>query len=203
MPFLPDSPRWLLSKDRDSDAIDSLNRLRPKIDADTGANADELATIKAQLEERVHKAPWIQTLQGTNLRRTGLVVAYYIYQQITGQAFMSTYQTMFYKSNGYADQSFTYPIINAVLSIVAVVPCMLLLDTIGRRPLLLASFFGQSLFLFLLAGVGGKHEKPQPMRDGCVAFFMLFSVSYSVSTTHPNVTHTAARRRTRPIPPWR
>ncbi|KAL1406152.1 hypothetical protein Q8F55_007836 [Vanrija albida] len=180
VPFLPDSPRWLLSKDRDADAIDSLNRLRPRVDAANGANADELATIKAQLEERIHKAPWRQTLQGTNRRRTFLVVAYYIYQQITGQAFISTYQTMFYKGNGYADQAFTYPIINAVLSILAVLPCMLLLDTVGRRPLLMASFFGQSLFLFLLAGVGGLHNKTRTMREACVAFFMLYGVSYSL-----------------------
>lgn len=51
--------------------------------------------------------------------------------QVTGQAFVSTYQTTFYKTNGYADQAFTYPIITAVLQWLAVIPGMYLVDRIG------------------------------------------------------------------------
>lgn len=121
------------------------------------------------------------TISPQNLRRTLLVVAYYTYQQITGQAFVSTYQTVFYKANGYAHMSFTYPIISSCLSVLACLPSMWLVDTLGRRPMLLTSFTGQALFLCLLAGLGAKEHKTTALRNACVAFFMLFNVSYSVS----------------------
>lgn len=147
--------------------------------------------IQQSLQTRIHKARWSATLQGTNLRRTILVVAFYAYQQITGafvgqgslrvgQAFISTFQTVFYQRNGYAAHSFTYPVISACLSVIACLPCMWFTDVWGRRPMLLASFSGQAIFLCLLAGLGEKAHQTKADRGACVAFFMLFSVSYSV-----------------------
>lgn len=51
--------------------------------------------------------------------------------QTTGQAFVSTYQTTFYKQNGYANEAFTYPIINSCLGFIAVLPAMCLVDSLG------------------------------------------------------------------------
>lgn len=51
--------------------------------------------------------------------------------QTTGQAFVSTYQTTFYKTNGYAAHAFTYPVINGCLSFVSVIPAMYMVDKIG------------------------------------------------------------------------
>lgn len=181
VPFLPDSPRWLLSKDRPADALHSMRRLRTREEVASGACAEELAVIQVQLQQRVHKASWLDCFRGTNARRTGLVIAYYIYQQITGQAWVSTYQTVFYKENGYADHAFTYPIISSCLSVLAVLPCMYFSDVLGRRKVLLGSFFFQALWLCLLAGIGERSNKTESMKEACVAFFMLFAVSYSVS----------------------
>lgn len=182
VPFIPDSPRWLLSKDRHEDALTALRRLRTKDEVASGACTEELAVIQAQLQQKVHKASWLDCFRGTNARRTWLVVVFYIYQQITGQAFVSTYQTVFYKANGYATHAFTYPIISSVLSLVAVIPCMYFSDVLGRRAVLMGSFFFQALWLCLLAGIGERSHKTQSMKDACVAFLMLFMVSYSVSS---------------------
>lgn len=51
--------------------------------------------------------------------------------QATGQAFISTYQTTFYKQNGYASEAFTYPVVNACLSFISVIPAMIMSDQIG------------------------------------------------------------------------
>lgn len=55
----------------------------------------------------------------------------FTFQQISGQAFASTYQTVFYQTNGYASMAFTYPIINGVFGLCAVLPSMFLIDYIG------------------------------------------------------------------------
>lgn len=129
--FIPNSPRWLLSKNREGDAVASLRRLRTKEEATNGACEAEILAIREALQDHVHKAPWVALVRGTNLRRTMLVVAYYFFQQATGQAFVSTYQTVFYKTNGYADQAFTYPIINSCLSFFSILPGMYLVEKVG------------------------------------------------------------------------
>lgn len=179
--FIPDSPRWLLSKDRPADALHALRRLRTKDEALTGQCEEELAMIQESLHSHVHKAGWGAVFQGSNLRRTMIVLVTFTYQQITGQAFVSTYQTVFYKSNGYAAQAFTYPVINSVLQIVAVVPGMFLVDRLGRRGLLMMSCGAQCTFMLLLAGLGSMNSSNQAIRGFVVACFMLFSMSYNVS----------------------
>ncbi|RSL59922.1 hypothetical protein CEP54_007014 [Fusarium duplospermum] len=180
--FIPDSPRWLLSKDRESDAVTSLQRLRSKADADEGRCDEEIMAIKEALREQVHKGPWLDLVRGTNLRRTLIVFAFYFFQQTTGQAFASTYQTVFYKENGYADKAFTYPIITSVLGLLSVIPAMYLVDNLGRRYTLMISYIFQSFWLFLLAGLGGKADKTTTEKNTIVAAFMLFAVWYNMGS---------------------
>uniref|UniRef100_A0A8H7N517 Major facilitator superfamily (MFS) profile domain-containing protein n=1 Tax=Bionectria ochroleuca TaxID=29856 RepID=A0A8H7N517_BIOOC len=177
--LIPHSPRWLLSKDREEEALAALKRLRPKADAEDGTCEAEIQKIRAALQEQVHKGPWIDLFRGTNLRRTMLVIVFYFYQQTTGQAFVSTYQTVFYKENGYADQAFTYPVILYCLNTLVVIPAMYLIEYMGRRNLLLASFSLQAFWMMILAGIGSKAQKTAPENNLVVASLMLFSLSYN------------------------
>ncbi|KAF2994218.1 hypothetical protein E8E14_001820 [Neopestalotiopsis sp. 37M] len=178
--IIPSSPRWLLSKDREDDAINALNHLRPKTYAEHGECEAEIVAIKESLHQDVHKAPWVDLVRGTHLRRTILVVVYYFFQQATGQAFVSTYQTVFYSTNGYKAQAFTYPIINGVLGMLAVLPAMYFVDKIGRRYMLLLSYILQAFFMYLLAGLGQINGKTSSESNMIVAAFMLFSFFYNM-----------------------
>ncbi|KAL9476293.1 hypothetical protein ACSS6W_006134 [Trichoderma asperelloides] len=178
--FIPNSPRWLLSKDREEEAVAALRRIRPEEDASNGNCEAEILAIKEAIQEDVHKAPWLDLVRGTNARRTFIVIVYYFFQQATGQAFVSTYQTVFYRSNGYAAHAFTYPIINSCLSLVSVIPGMYAVDKFGRRATLLLSFFLQGFFMFLLAGLGQKDGKTRSESDMVVASFMLYAFFYNM-----------------------
>ncbi|CAK7199498.1 hypothetical protein SEUCBS139899_002178 [Sporothrix eucalyptigena] len=178
--FIPNSPRWLMAKDRDDEAVAALRRLRPQEDVDAGHCEAEIAAIKAALRERVYKAPWTDLVRGINLKRTLLVMVYYFFQQTTGQAFVSTYQTTFYKTNGFAMQAFTYPVINSCLSLLSVLPAMYLVDVFGRRPALLQSFFFQAFWMFLLAGLGSKSNRSESQNNTVVASFMLYAFFYNM-----------------------
>ncbi|KAH8880772.1 putative sugar transporter [Thozetella sp. PMI_491] len=180
--FIPNSPRWLLSKDREEDAIVSLRRLRPKSDVDNGNCEAEIQAIKESLQDQVHKGPWIDLVRGSNLRRTMIVIVYYFFQQTTGQAFVSTYQTVFYATNGYAAEAFTYPIVSSCLGMVAVIPAMYLVEKLGRRYTLLISYGLQGFFLYLLAGLGQKDAKSSTESNAIVAAFMLFAISYNMGS---------------------
>ncbi|KAL4938438.1 hypothetical protein BDV06DRAFT_215079 [Aspergillus oleicola] len=116
--FIPNLPRWLLSQDRDDDAIAALRRIRPNEDTNKGNCELELL----QIREGLHRS---------NLHRTLIVIACYFFQQATGQAFVSRYQTKFYQQNGFADQAYTYPLVSSVLSFVAVLITMYFVDKLG------------------------------------------------------------------------
>ncbi|ETS85092.1 hypothetical protein PFICI_03117 [Pestalotiopsis fici W106-1] len=171
--IIPSSPRWLLSKDREADAINALSHLRPKTHAEHGDCEAEIIAIRESLRQDVHKAPWLALVRGTHLRRTILVIA-------TGQAFVSTYQTVFYSNNGYKAQAFTYPIINGVLGMLAVLPAMYLVDKLGRQYTLLLSYTLQAFFMYLLAGLGQISNKTSSESNMIVAAFMLFSFFYNM-----------------------
>ncbi|KAL4925284.1 sugar porter family MFS transporter [Aspergillus undulatus] len=177
--FIPNSPRWLLSKDRDEDALASLRRLRPNDDTTNGNCEAELQDIREALHEEVHKASWTDLVRGTNLRRTLIVVACYFFQQATGQAFVSTYQTKFYQQNGFADQAYTYPLISSVFGFVAVLIAMYFVDKLGRRYTFIISYAFQTLWMYVLAGLGTQSQKSITTRNTIVAAFMLYQLFYN------------------------
>ncbi|KAL3459666.1 general substrate transporter [Aspergillus heterothallicus] len=163
--FIPHSPRWLLSKDHDDDALASLRHLRPKEDAHNGNCEAELQEIRDSLHEEVHKASWMDLVRGSNLRRTLIVIACYFFQQATGQAFVSTYQTRFYQQNGFAEHAYTYPLISSVLGLAAVPMAMY--------------FIFQALWMYVLAGLGRESNPSTTTRNTIVAAFMLYQVFYN------------------------
>lgn len=87
--FIPSSPRWLLSKDRDDDAIVALRRIRPKSDATDGSCEAEIQAIREALQEQVHKAPWFDLVRGSNFRRTLIVIVYYFFQQVSANILLT------------------------------------------------------------------------------------------------------------------
>lgn len=82
--FIPSSPRWLLSKDREDDAVAALRRLRSEADVAEGYCEVEIQAIKDALQEKEHKAPWLELVRGSNFRRTMIVIVYYFFQQVSG-----------------------------------------------------------------------------------------------------------------------
>ncbi|THU82598.1 general substrate transporter [Dendrothele bispora CBS 962.96] len=188
--FIPPSPRWLLFKGRREEAIAVLRSVRPKSYADAGLCEEEADAIEESMREEARirgtgeeKLGWLDLFKGSNLRRTSIATIVFAFQQLTGQAFSSQYGTVFYIRTGLGDMAFTYSLINTALSIVVCFMGMILIEYLGRRPVLISGAFFQSLWLYLVAGIGGTTGGPvnADRQRMMVAATMLFTFSFSYS----------------------
>lgn len=93
MPFIAESPSWLIIKGRSADAAKAFRRFNgPDYDVDT---AMALATTSVEQERELERAQssWLQCFKGSDGRRTLIICMVYIAQQFIGVNFIAGYLT--------------------------------------------------------------------------------------------------------------
>src|SRR5918994_444997 len=144
MLFMPETPRWLVSKDRDEEAREVLRRTR-----DETAVEAEMSDIKRveELEEGgLHElmAPWVRPALVAGL---GLA----IFQQIIGINTIIYYAPTTLTNVGFGNSAAILAnagigVINVTMTLVAI----RFIDRVGRKPLLLLGAAGMALSLAIL-----------------------------------------------------
>jgi SP family general alpha glucoside:H+ symporter-like MFS transporter len=152
--FAPESPWWLVRKERREEAKHSLRRLTSRkegnIDLDeTIAMMEHTNTLEKVLS--VGTSYW-DCFKGTDLRRTEIVCIVWTIQTLCGSTFMG-YSTYFYEQAGLAtDNAFTLSMAQFALGAVGTIFSWFLMVWFGRRTLYLA---GQIVMCILLVVIGG------------------------------------------------
>lgn len=116
----PESPWWLVRKDRLEDAKSALKRLVSKDHVDYDMNKQIALMIATTEHERAINAAtsYRACFQGTNLRRTIAVIGIYCIQTLNGNP-LRGYSTYFYQQAGLATtQSFNMSIVGFAVAIV-------------------------------------------------------------------------------------
>jgi SP family xylose:H+ symportor-like MFS transporter len=132
-PFLPESPRWLLTRQRAGDARSVL----AKIGGDVYADA-EVHSIQQSLSAPREKAEWRELLAypGRKLLLIGIALA--VLQQGSGINVLFNYAEEVYHSAGYGTSDILFNIvITGAVNLVFTIFAMLLVDRFGRRRLML------------------------------------------------------------------
>src|SRR5580698_1230034 len=137
--FLPESPRWLLARNREDEARTVLQHI-----GGTDYAASEIAGIeRALLAEAADQSSWRDLLR-PGIRRIVLIgIALAVLQQWTGINTLFNYAAEVYRSAGYgANDIFLNIVITGAINLVFTVLAMLLVDRIGRRGMMLAGCIG-------------------------------------------------------------
>ncbi|HEY0044142.1 MAG TPA: sugar porter family MFS transporter [Allosphingosinicella sp.] len=145
--FIPESPRYLVSKGRDQQALKVLTDLFGS-DVANAKLGEIRATFSADHRPRLSdlKAP------GGGIRPivwAGLLLA--VFQQLVGINVIFYYGATLWQLAGFTEgQSLQINIVSGLLSIAACVVTIFFVDKIGRKPLLLIGSAGMSVTLFAL-----------------------------------------------------
>jgi sugar porter (SP) family MFS transporter len=171
---VPESPRWLALNGRADDARRVLSRLAPAESIDT-LISDIRASAHVDTQSLGEK---IRELRKPELRLVlivGLLAA--VAQQSSGINAVFFYApTIFEQSGVGTDAAFAQAAYIGVVNVVFTVVAMLLIDTLGRRPLMLAGLAGIASSMFLSAW-GFDSDDPTLVLVGIMGFVASFAFS--------------------------
>ena len=106
-----------------------------------------------KMQQTTSDATYLECFKGSNLRRTGIAIAPYCIQSLSGIYFAANYSTYYYQLAGYSDdESFILQIVQQVISLIGNVMSWFLVERIGRRPLM---FYGLCFLTIDLLLTGG------------------------------------------------
>jgi len=169
--FLPETPRYLLMKNRDSEALDVLSSIREKDkeDPDVTGEFNEMSDkLKRDIEAGV--ISWKEAFGNKSIaKRFYIVIVLQLLYMLVGVNAISYYSTQMYsKFLGISTKSYGawLATINAAIGLVFSLPAMKYIESFGRRRTLLMGAFllGTSMILtfflcFIVAHTSGVVSK--------------------------------------------
>ncbi|TPX61303.1 hypothetical protein PhCBS80983_g01195 [Powellomyces hirtus] len=183
--FMPFSPRWLANRDRDSEAIKILARLRGVSIEDAALQA-EFREIKEgiEMERQIGSASWSELLKPGIRNRVFFGFMLQFFQQWTGINFIMYYMPRLIESMGFnkEDADIPFAISNNFINMIGTFPGMYLVERAGRRKLLLWGALGMGISQMLAClFIGLSKEHGQGF--AWVAVFCIFGFVLNFAAT--------------------
>lgn len=145
---LPKSPRWLINRGRHDDARDALSRTHSPAEAETTLNE-----LKEQIEQEKATTSWSLLLAPGYRKAFSIALAIGILQQLTGINTILQFNTVIFDQSGLSGGataalgSVSIGLTNFVITIIG----LMLIDRVGRRPLLILGTAGSAIALIFVA----------------------------------------------------
>jgi sugar porter (SP) family MFS transporter len=150
--YLPESPQWLISKNRMEPALASLRKLRGYQEEAT--LIEELRLMKAcednvrQLKRTTH---FFHLFNKENIRRTVISGSFFSLNQVSGIILSTTYATVFLTDLGVGNP-YTLTVVSSACVLAGTIAALFIIDRLGRRPTALS---GMSMLLIIDVIAGG------------------------------------------------
>jgi SP family galactose:H+ symporter-like MFS transporter len=141
----PESPRWLMMRNRRAEAASTARKVQPEIDVDA-----QLEAIGAALREDAQSATWGEVFQREWRKPLMVAVWLAIFQQITGINAIIYYANQIFASAGFTTEASQAAVTTWAIggvNVLATLIAIAFIDAIGRRKLLLAGLTGMGISL--------------------------------------------------------
>jgi sugar porter (SP) family MFS transporter len=166
--FVPESPRFLVERGREAEALAVLERVGGREQA-----RRELAEIRdtVALEQGT-----LRELFGRRLRKPlGIAVFLAVFQQVTGINTVIYYGSLIFKEQvgGQSDSAaIGANVIIGTVNFLMTIVALWTIDRLGRRPLMMLAAGGMAVSLFLMGLLFGLHPPPAAMILGVILFYV-------------------------------
>ncbi|EAQ85666.1 hypothetical protein CHGG_06919 [Chaetomium globosum CBS 148.51] len=180
IPFLPESPRWLILKGREAEAKEVIAALEDKETTDRVVENEFLAIKETVLEMSKGTFGDLFTMdKNRNLHRTLLAYFNQVFQQISGINLITYYAAVIYKGLGMTDfMSRLLAALNGTEYFIASWPAVFLVERVGRRKLMLFGAAGQAATMAILAGVNSRNDFGYQIAG--IVFLFVFNTFFAV-----------------------
>lgn len=172
--FIPESPRFLVVRKREQEAAKVLTRLYGEQEARA-----KLADIGASLSQDRHNPKFSDLLDKTTRRVRPIVwvaVGLATFQQLVGINVVFYYGAVLWQAVGFSENdALLINVLSGALSIAACLVAVMLVDKVGRKPLLWVGSVGMTVTLALVAwafahgGVDASGKLSLPAGQGTLA----------------------------------
>ncbi|GLI80317.1 hypothetical protein PoHVEF18_008670 [Penicillium ochrochloron] len=180
----PESPWWLVRKDRPEDARHALQRLTVP-GRDPNFNADEtIAMIRStnELEKRMTSgSSYLDCFRGVERRRTEIVCLTWATQSLSGSALMG-YSTYFYEQAGMAtSNAFTMSMALYALGAIGTISSWPMMSRYGRRTLYVGGLGCMMILLLIIGFLGIISKKSVPAQWAVGSLLLIYTFFYDAT----------------------
>ena len=177
MYFLPETPRWLVSKDRDDEARRVLSHTRTEEEIE-----QELQEIRQTEDEEAGQAGYGELLASWVRPVLVVGIGLAVFQQFVGINTVIYYAPTIIKSTGLANVASVLATVGiGVVNVVMTVVAILVIDRVGRKPLLLVGLAGMTVSLVILGAAFALSGLSGIVSWVTLAGLMLYIASFAVS----------------------
>ncbi|KAK0123146.1 glucose transporter [Cadophora gregata f. sp. sojae] len=181
--LLPETPRYLIKRNLHAAAASSLSRLR-RLDITHPALIEELAEIQANHEYELSLGPstYRDVFFGSPHLGRRLITGcgLQILQQLSGCNFIFYYGTTFFARIN-VKSPYVVALVTNVVNVVSTIPGMFLVETLGRRRLLMIGAFGMAVCQIIVASVGTAMPDSNAASMVLIVFVCLYLFFFAAS----------------------
>ena len=159
--LIPESPRWLLAKDREDEALEKLSKLRrlPEQSPEVQAEMHDMK-LACDAERKVGSAGWRELLRPGITNRLIVIVILQFFQQWTGINAIMYYSSSLFQGMGLSKDtaSTVAVVVQNLFNVFGTLPGAYLVERAGRKKLLFVGGIGIATTMWLLVLFGNLFE---------------------------------------------